>query len=194
VTAYHQPLVFVTVGGDHHPFARLMSWVEDWLVDQGDRVRCIVQHGPATPPAGAEAMPYLDHRDLIEHMTNARAVVSSGGPTTLGEARHLGHRPVAVPRLASLGEHVDDHQRVFTARLQDLGYVVRVETEPDFRSALEAALTAPRVMPTVSKAAQLAAVTRVGTLIDLAAQERRGGLYTPRSRPPALRRTSQLHE
>lgn len=46
-TGFNKPLVVVTVGGDHHPFNRLMSWIETWLLDEGDRVRCVVQHGSA---------------------------------------------------------------------------------------------------------------------------------------------------
>lgn len=162
---YRTPLLLVTVGGDHHPFDRLMRWVEDWLVDEGDRVRCVVQSGPARPPANAESLPYLDHQDLLALMSEARAVVSSGGPATLSEARRLGHRPVAVPRLATLGEVVDDHQRSFTRRLHELGLVVQAEREADFRLAVSAALDAPRIVPTASPA-PTAAIARVGELID----------------------------
>jgi UDP-N-acetylglucosamine transferase subunit ALG13 len=163
---FHTPLLFVTVGGDHHPFDRLMRWVEDWLVDDGQGVRCVVQSGPARPPANAESLPYLDHQDLLSLMSDARAVVSSGGPATLTEARRLGHRPVAVPRLASLDEVVDDHQRSFTRRLHELGLVVQAENEVDFRLAVSAALDAPRVVPTASPA-PTAAIARVGELIDM---------------------------
>jgi UDP-N-acetylglucosamine transferase subunit ALG13 len=166
---YRAPLLFVTVGGDHHPFDRLMRWVEDWLVDEGSRVRCIVQSGPAQPPIGADSMAYLDHEDLLALMAEARAVVSSGGPATLSEARRLGHRPVAVPRLAAFDEVVDDHQRSFTRRLHNLGLVVQAETEIDFRLAVSAALDTPKIVPSASPAPS-AAIARVGALIDTTSQ------------------------
>lgn len=182
---YQAPLLLVTVGGDHHPFDRLMRWIENWLLEEGTHVRCVVQSGPARPPAGAESLPYLDHDDLIALMAEARAVVSSGGPATLSEARRLGHRPVAVPRLAALGEVVDDHQRAFTRRLHDLGLVVAVESEADFRTAIQAALDAPRVVPTATSA-PTAAIARVGELIDLTSQ-----LGASRSRPRRLSRRAE---
>ncbi|HTR71121.1 MAG TPA: glycosyltransferase [Mycobacteriales bacterium] len=166
---YRAPLVVVTVGGDHHPFNRLMDWVEDWLVDQGDRVRCFVQHGPSRAPVGANCEPYLNHQDLLALMRDARAVVSSGGPATLSEARFLGHQPVAIPRLAKYGEVVDDHQLAFTSRLQDLGYVVQAQTEQQFRAAVARAIDLPRLVPAPVDPAKIAAIGRVGTLIDATA-------------------------
>jgi UDP-N-acetylglucosamine transferase subunit ALG13 len=165
------PLVLITVGGDHHPFDRLMRWVDNLIIDEGDRIRCVVQHGPASPPLGAECFDYLDHRDLLDLMNTARVVVSSGGPSTLLEARGLGHRPIVVPRQCALGEHVDDHQRAFAARLHDAGVVRRADTEAEFRAALRAGIDAPRVMA-VAGAGTVPppAVARVGGLIDITAQ------------------------
>lgn len=173
---YQKPLVVVTVGGDDHPFERLMHWVENWLVDEGERAHCVVQHGTARAPVGADSRPFIDHQDLLDLMSEARAVVSSGGPATLSEARSLGHRPVTVPRLASLNEVVDDHQRGFTRRLHDLGLVVQVENETDFRVALAAAIDAPRVVPSASDAPS-ESIERVGQLIDTTFH-----LGTPRGR------------
>jgi UDP-N-acetylglucosamine transferase subunit ALG13 len=188
-SAYRKALVVVTVGGDHHPFDRLMTWVENWLVDEGERAHCIVQHGPAHAPLGAESRPFIDHQDLLDLMSEARAVVSSGGPATLSEARLLGHRPVTVPRLASLNEVVDDHQRGFTRRLHDLGLVVQVENEGDFRVALAAAIDAPRVMP--SGGTRSESIARVGSLIDATAggspRSRRSGMPAARHRTPVGR-------
>jgi UDP-N-acetylglucosamine transferase subunit ALG13 len=166
---YRKPLVVVTVGGDHHPFDRLMGWVEDWLFDFGDRARCLVQHGSARAPHGADAAPYIGHHELQAAMAAARAVVSSGGPSTLSEARLLGHRPIAVPRRARLGEHVDDHQRAFCSRLHQLGLVVSVDTEAEFRAALEVALDTPRVVPTPANTLQRETINNVGALIDATA-------------------------
>jgi UDP-N-acetylglucosamine transferase subunit ALG13 len=101
-------------------------------------------------------------------------VVSSGGPSTLLEARRLGHRPIVVPRWTSLGEHVDDHQRAFAGRLHDAGIAVRAETETEFRVALSVALDAPRVVVTATE--DRPAIARVGALIDGVAAHAMGRL------------------
>jgi UDP-N-acetylglucosamine transferase subunit ALG13 len=171
-TPYTAPLVLVTVGGDHHPFERLMTWVENLMLEEGSRLRCVVQYGISTAPLGAETHEYLDHSELLDLMNEARAVVSSGGPSTLLEARRMGHRPIVVPRSSSLGEHVDDHQRAFAARLHKEKVAVRVDTEQEFRVALMAALDAPRVVVNDVQMDTFKAVTRVGDIIDTAVRER----------------------
>jgi UDP-N-acetylglucosamine transferase subunit ALG13 len=182
VSGFTAPLVLITVGGDQHPFDRLMGWVESWMAEKGDRVRCVVQHGHARPPAGAECYDFIDHGTLLDLMNEARAVVSSGGPTTLSEASRLGHRPVAVPRMSALGEHVDDHQRVFTKHLHETGAVVRVEDEASFRAALEAAMDAPRIVNRGDDSALRLTVDRVGAMIDLTAQRGREARQVTRPR------------
>jgi UDP-N-acetylglucosamine transferase subunit ALG13 len=178
---YNKALVVVTVGGDHHPFDRLMRWVEAWMVDESCRVRCLAQHGPARAPVGAEALEFLDHADLLTAMAAARAVVASGGPTTLAEARRLGHRPIVVPRRAAYGEHVDDHQQTFAKRLHDMGLVVAVETEGDFRTALSWAIDAPRVVPDAEGITSLT-VARVGNLIEATVRQPQRSRLGNRSR------------
>jgi UDP-N-acetylglucosamine transferase subunit ALG13 len=152
-----------------------MRWVDNLMLDEGDRIRCVVQYGSSlTPPSGAECFDYLDHDVLLDLMNSARAVVSSGGPSTLLEARRLGHRPIVVPRWTSLGEHVDDHQRAFAGRLHDAGIAVRAETETEFRVALSVALDAPRVVVTATE--DRPAIARVGALIDGVAAHAMGRL------------------
>ena len=41
-----RPLVFVTVGSDHHRFDRLVSWVDAWAA--GRDVDCVIQYGTST--------------------------------------------------------------------------------------------------------------------------------------------------
>jgi UDP-N-acetylglucosamine transferase subunit ALG13 len=134
------PLVVVTVGGDHHPFGRLMGWMTGWLATAGEGVRCVVQHGTATLPAGATGAPYLPHDELQRLIASARAVVSSGGPSTLSECLSAGIRPIVVPRLHSLGEAVDDHQRDFCRRMAAKGLAVVAEDETTLRDVLDKAV------------------------------------------------------
>ena len=69
-------------------------------------------------------------------------MVTHGGPATIMEARAAGHLPVAVPRRPDLGEMVDGHQLRFARKLRAEGLAVVCETEEEFRSALDRAITA----------------------------------------------------
>lgn len=117
-----RPLVFVTVGMDHHRFDRLMQWMQDWL-HRGPElpVRCLVQHGSSKPPPLAENVDFLGYAQLQEALLRAAAVVCHGGGGTPMMCLWAGRKPVLVPRLSELREAVDDHQVVFCRKLATEG-------------------------------------------------------------------------
>jgi UDP-N-acetylglucosamine transferase subunit ALG13 len=136
-TSTAKPLVFVTLGTDHHPFDRLVRWVDEWLEAGGDeRARCLVQTGPTARPRLAEATDYLAYDEMRRAVDEAATVVTHGGPGSISIATSLGKRPIVVPRLKSLGEHVDDHQLAFARRIAAHGKIELAESEEAFRAAL----------------------------------------------------------
>ena len=160
--------VVVVVGTDHHPFDRLVTWVDTWLQCRpGGPVSCLVQYGTSASPLVAQGRPYLDHAGVEQLMAQALAVITHGGPTTIAEARRAGHRPVVVPRSARLGEHVDDHQRRFVGRLASAGLVDVAHTQAELAAAVETrlrAVTAPG--PTDVTAEWEQSARRFGRLVE----------------------------
>jgi UDP-N-acetylglucosamine transferase subunit ALG13 len=138
------PLLLVTVGTDHHPFDRLVRWVDAWLMSRPAGVRCLMQTGTSAPPTGPAAWhPYFEVEALQAALREAAVVVCHGGPGTILGARHAGAIPVVVPRQSRLGEHVDDHQVIFTRRLAAAGGVLLAESEADLHGLLDRAVTEP---------------------------------------------------
>jgi UDP-N-acetylglucosamine transferase subunit ALG13 len=159
-------LVFVTVGTDHHPFDRLVHWIDEWLAAGGaERARCLVQVGRSTPSRLAESVEYLGYDDMRRVAEEAAAVVTHGGPGSIALATSVGKRPVVVPRQKDLGEHVDDHQLVFTRRIAADAKIELAETEDAFRAALERALKAPAGVDAAGPAS-FAAVARFEHAVD----------------------------
>jgi UDP-N-acetylglucosamine transferase subunit ALG13 len=140
------PLVLVTVGTDHHPFDRLVRWVDGWLArEQAPPVRCRMQIGQAAPPrsAAADWEPYLAYETLRAAMVEAAAVVCHGGPGTILGVRQAGAVPIVVPRRHRLGEHVDDHQVAFARRLAAEGSILLVDGEAELHRHLDRAAADP---------------------------------------------------
>jgi UDP-N-acetylglucosamine transferase subunit ALG13 len=157
-------LVFVSVGTDHHPFDRLVGWVDAWLPEG---VRCVVQHGTSAPPRHAEGVSYLEHDALTTMLEEAAVVVSHGGPTTITESRRQGRRPIVVPRSPRLGEHVDDHQERFCARMEAKGLITVAADEQSLRVLLDRALSRPQDFAADADGDEVAeSVARFGRLVD----------------------------
>lgn len=136
--------VLATVGTDHHPFDRLVGWIDAWALAAGPRIDCFVQTGPCRAPENAAWARSLSHERLQELMSRAAAVVCHAGPGTIMDCRRAGLKPIVVPRRRSLGEVVDDHQLSFARRLAGLGHVKLVQTENELKAALDAVVDDPR--------------------------------------------------
>jgi UDP-N-acetylglucosamine transferase subunit ALG13 len=134
------PLVVALAGTDHHPFDRLVTWVDAAAARRPD-VRFLVQHGSATrPPVLAEGQEFFTHDRLTALLSEATAVICHGGPGTIMDAREAGHVPLCVPRDPGLGEHVDGHQQRFAAMVAQSGVAYAVATLEEFHDRLDQAL------------------------------------------------------
>jgi UDP-N-acetylglucosamine transferase subunit ALG13 len=165
-----EPLLLVTVGTDHHPFDRLVGWVDAWLAAAPRRLHCLMQTGTSAPPRGpAEWRAYLEFDALEAAMASAAAVVCHGGPGTILGARHQGAVPIVVPRQHRLGEHVDDHQVAFARRLAAAGEggIHLAETEADLHRLLDRVAAEPAAFRSGPEArATAAAVREFERLVD----------------------------
>lgn len=143
-TANHSPLVFATVGTDHHPFHRLVEWVDSWYEtrDPSD-VRCFVQYGSSRPPRSAESSAYVPYGSMRQLMREATTIVSHGGPATIMECRSLGFVPIVLPRKAALNEHVDGHQSDFSERLAAAGDIMLCNSSESLHELLDRAVSDP---------------------------------------------------
>lgn len=153
-----RPLVFVTVGTDHHPYDRLMNWTDEWLEAGGsERAHVFVQYGTSTPPTIARSRDYLPHKDMQAVISRSTAVVCHGGPSTIMEMRYKGLVPIVAPRNSALGEHVDDHQIRFARRIAPLGTIRLVETRDDLFGLLDLALASPEKFRATNDDTEIAA-------------------------------------
>ena len=159
--------IVVIVGTDHHPFERMVRWVDERL-RQHPEDSVTIQRGWSRAPELAEALDFLPPDDLRRRMADADVVITHGGPGTISDARRSGHRPIVVPRDPTLGEHVDDHQQRFAAWCAERGVVdlamtlealdARLGDGTDTRTPAE---TAAETDAAVSAFAALAALPRV---------------------------------
>ena len=120
-------MILVTVGTSETPFDRLL---EAFDVDDRPDEELLVQCGSSgVRPRGASCVDFLSYDELVDAIRRSRVLVTHAGVGSIMTALANGKRPIVVPRLARLGEAVDDHQIDLGRRLAALDLVVLVEDE-----------------------------------------------------------------
>lgn len=126
-------MILVTTGSNGTSFDRMLSVVERFSVAE----EVVVQHGPSSiRPRDATCVDFLPFDRLNELVSKARIVVAHAGVGSI--LLCLTHRrtPIVVPRLARLGEAIDDHQLALARRLAESGLVTCVEDTDDLPQAI----------------------------------------------------------
>lgn len=163
------PLLLVSVGSDHHPFPRLLRWVDTYIAERGpERVRYVCQHGTAPAPRFGQHHPFMAFDHLQALMREATAIVVQGGPYSMLESVESGRIPIAVPRWQRLGEAVDDHQHAFCTLLAERGDAVLVTEEDALHRRLDEVLADPEsfaTLPAQHLAAREATVRRFASVV-----------------------------
>lgn len=136
--------ILVTVGTDHHPFQRLVDWADRYASRHPEH-EVFIQYGSARPPRHTERSALLDHAQLQTEISRADAVVCHGGPATITDVRRSGLVPICVPRDPTLGEHVDEHQMLFAARIAKAGLADTQSEIASLEDAVKRAVARGRV-------------------------------------------------
>jgi len=133
-------VIFVTLGTQGFSFDRLLRGLEG--LPPGEEL--VVQGGASSVrPQGATWIEFLEYAELVDHVRDARVVVSHAGVGTVLTSVREGKRPVVVPRLHRYGEAVDDHQLGFGRRLAQAGLVTLVEDPARLPEAIAVAPEPP---------------------------------------------------
>jgi UDP-N-acetylglucosamine transferase subunit ALG13 len=135
------PRFVVAVGTDHHPFDRLIVWINDWLAQHPDQIGAFfVQSGAASVAPASASVKFLDADGLGRVLDEADVMICHGGPGSIADAWQRGQVPIVIPRLRLLGEVVDDHQVDFCRKLAGHGRVRLAEDAAAFSALVGEAI------------------------------------------------------
>ena len=134
-------MIFVTVGTHEQQFDRLVKAMDDLVANGTISERVFVQTGySAYVPTHCEHSKFVAASHMKDLMTEADAIVTHGGPSSIIEAMAVGKCPVVVPRRADMGEHVNDHQSDFVRIVAERqGGIVPVYDTAGLSGAIEMA-------------------------------------------------------
>jgi len=119
-------------GTEKFAFNRLVSMMDAISNQNSDWGSVFIQTGSCTKvPKYCEWKSLIPFEAVCEQMNQADVVICHAGAGTTMLAIRLGKIPILVPRKKALGEHVDDHQLLFSGKMEHLkkAYVANDENE-----------------------------------------------------------------
>jgi UDP-N-acetylglucosamine--N-acetylmuramyl-(pentapeptide) pyrophosphoryl-undecaprenol N-acetylglucosamine transferase len=120
--------VFVTIGTLDYSFGGLIERLRATLPEN---VEVLVQAGRDSERVawpGARMVSFMDPVEIRAAIARADVVVAHAGIGSALVTLEQGKIPILVPRLASKGEHVDDHQTQIAGHLAGLGLAVMADS------------------------------------------------------------------
>lgn len=133
-------MIFVTVGTHEQPFNRLLKAVDglkaDGTIPADETV--FMQTGFCTyVPCHCEWANLLSYEEMQQRISQARIIITHGGPSSFLSPLRLGKVPIVMPRSAKYGEHVNDHQITFvSAMTKQFGNIIPTYSVAELKTAV----------------------------------------------------------
>jgi UDP-N-acetylglucosamine transferase subunit ALG13 len=129
-------MIFVTVGTDQ-PFDRMLRAIDAWA-RENNRRDVFAQVGVgAWKPSYMDSVDFLEPREFKRRFDEASLIISHAGMGTILSALLHGKPILVMPKLASLGEHRNEHQTATARQMMHLGMVNVAFDKNELRRHLE---------------------------------------------------------
>lgn len=120
-------MIFVTVGTHEQGMERLLIELDRLIGEKEIKDEIVAQIGYSLyKPKNYKYKEMISYDEMDEMVKKASIVITHGGPGSIFHSLKYGKTPIVVPRNPKHNEHVDNHQILFTKRLESEGKVIAV--------------------------------------------------------------------
>lgn len=113
-------MIFITVGTHEQGMERLLIEIDSLIESNIIKEEVFAQIGYSKyTPKNYKYQNMIDYNKMNEKIREARIIITHGGPGSIFNSLQYGKIPVVVPRNPEFNEHVDDHQILFTKKLEN---------------------------------------------------------------------------
>jgi UDP-N-acetylglucosamine transferase subunit ALG13 len=131
-------LIFITVGSQKFQFNRLLQYIDDLVEKHIISDEIFAQTGFCSyQPKHYAFKEFLDREEFHKKISESDIIITHGGTGTIMGAVKAGKRVIAVPRLSSYGEHVDDHQEQIVNQFMESGMLPGVRRLEELAEAIK---------------------------------------------------------
>ena len=129
-------MIFVTVG-TQLPFERLVCAVDEWAGNNKDKTVFIQLGQTLFRPNNCEFSALIDPTRWEQLFQESELIVSHAGMGTILKSIQYDKPLILIPRLASLGEHRNDHQVATASKFGSYSNIKVVKEISDLPKVLE---------------------------------------------------------
>lgn len=129
-------MIFVTVG-TQLPFERLVRAVDEWAGNNKDKTVFIQLGQTLFRPNNCEFSAFIDPAHWEQLFQESELIVSHAGMGTILKSIEYDKPLILIPRLASLGEHRNDHQVATASKFDNYLNINVVKAIADLPHALD---------------------------------------------------------
>jgi UDP-N-acetylglucosamine transferase subunit ALG13 len=120
-------VIFLTVGTHEQPFDRLIKEIDTLKGENKIKENVFMQIGYSNyKPKFCEYSKMLKYPDMNKYIRDSTIVITHGGPGSIMLPLSVNKIPIVVPRQYRYNEHVDNHQVLFTNRLEKEKKIIAV--------------------------------------------------------------------
>lgn len=122
-------MIFVTVGTHEQPFNRLVECVDTLKRNGTIAEDVVIQTGYSTyEPKYCKWQKLFAYQEMLKLVSEARIVITHGGPSSFIMPLQIGKTPIVVPRRHEFNEHVNNHQVSFAKAVAErMGTIIVVD-------------------------------------------------------------------
>lgn len=130
-------MILVLLGTQDNSFHRLLDKIQELINEKVITEKVIVQAGRTKYESkDMEIYSLMPEEKLREIMKKADLVITHGGVGSIVMALKMGKKVIAVPRLSSFGEHINDHQIQIVDSFDKQDFLIGVTELDDLEKAL----------------------------------------------------------
>ncbi|NFS12415.1 beta(1,3)galactosyltransferase EpsH [Clostridium botulinum] len=120
-------MIFITVGSQKFQFNRLLKEVDRLVKEKKITEEVFAQTGYSDyKPKEYKYKEFLDRDEFYNIMSKCNKVITHGGTGAIIGAVKQEKKVIAVPRLKSFGEHVDNHQLQIISEFGKMNFIKSV--------------------------------------------------------------------
>lgn len=131
-------MILVTTGTQMFGFDRLIMAADKLASSLSEEVFIQTGHS-GYEPKHCRFSKFVQKQEMDRLMDEAWLVITHGGTGSIIDALNKGKKVIAVPRLSSFKEHVDDHQKEIIDEFERQGLLIGVRNINDLPDAVERA-------------------------------------------------------